>query len=133
MQHFGSLHTLKSFSRLDDENKTASEQKVCQCFTKSENLSLTNNFAGLDADKYNMTKPVGRHSLHLLDILPVPVLMVQTVVVNQAGFVSMNESTEGQTVSPGGRHVHDLDPRVSIQLLATPFLKSSHPHHDCKA
>ena len=64
---------------------------------------------------------------------PMPVPMVQTAIVNEARFVSMNESTEGQAVSPGGRHVRDLDPRVSIQLLATPFLQSCHPHHGCTA
>ena len=45
--------------------------------------------------------------------LPSPVLGVQAVVVQQRWVVSVNESAEGETISPGGGQVRDPDPGVS--------------------
>ena len=61
--------------------------------------------------------------------LPSPVLLVQAVVVNQRWVVSVDESTEGETISPGRGHVRDPDPRVSWQLAPAPTLQTQHSTH----
>ena len=58
--------------------------------------------------------------------------MIETVKVNEMRPVSMNESTEGETISPAGGHVTNLDSRIVIQLPPAPLLQGCHPqdpHH----
>ena len=65
----------------------------------------------------------------ITDVLPMPIIMIKTVIVNEMWSVSVNESTEGKAISPTGGHVTDLDSRIVIQLPPAPLLQSCHPHH----